>query len=153
MKSKICCLCKNEKPRTLKYFSRRLVAKDGLTARCKDCLNKSYKTQRENYKKNNPEKVAKSNRNWRFKKLYGISLKEYEELNFLQKDLCGICKLPETRVMRGKLTGLVVDHCHITGRIRGLICDSCNVGLGRFKDSSELVEKALVYLKRFEETL
>ena len=41
---------------------------------------------------------------------------------------------------------LSVDHNHITGKIRGLLCSSCNVGLGVFKDSPDLLRKAIKYL-------
>ncbi len=39
-----------------------------------------------------------------------------------------------------------VDHCHVTGKIRGILCYSCNVGLGCFKDSDELLRSALRYI-------
>ena len=37
---------------------------------------------------------------------------------------------------------LCTDHNHKTGFIRGRLCNSCNVGIGCFKDSSELLLKA-----------
>jgi hypothetical protein len=43
---------------------------------------------------------------------------------------------------------LAMDHDHRTGAIRGLLCNNCNRGLGRFKDSPDLLESALRYLKR-----
>lgn len=43
---------------------------------------------------------------------------------------------------------LVVDHCHTSGKVRGLLCDHCNTGLGRFKDSPELLMAAIRYLKK-----
>jgi len=41
------------------------------------------------------------------------------------------------------------DHNHLTGRWRGVLCTSCNRGLGFFKDSIELFEAALAYLKKW----
>ena len=41
-----------------------------------------------------------------------------------------------------------IDHCHKTGKVRGILCSECNTGLGKFKDSIELLQKAIEYLKR-----
>ena len=42
------------------------------------------------------------------------------------------------------------DHNHATGKFREWICDSCNTGLGRFKDSSEVLKKAIEYLEKHD---
>ena len=80
-------------------------------------------------------------RNYHYVKKYGITLKEYNALYSAQNGLCAICKT--------KYEKLLIDHCHITGKIRGLLCDSCNVGLGRFNDNVNLVEAAFLYLKEY----
>ena len=36
---------------------------------------------------------------------------------------------------------------HETDRIRGILCFKCNVGLGHFNDSEELLQRAVVYLQ------
>lgn len=41
------------------------------------------------------------------------------------------------------------DHDHNTGKGREWICDSCNTGLGRFKDSIELLQRAIDYLLKY----
>lgn len=46
---------------------------------------------------------------------------------------------------------LVTDHDHISGRYRGIICHSCNIGLGHFKDNINVIEKAIHYLKDFND--
>lgn len=42
---------------------------------------------------------------------------------------------------------LVVDHCHVTGKVRGLLCHNCNRALGLLKDSVDNLSKAIDYLK------
>jgi len=49
----------------------------------------------------------------------------------------------------GVTANLVKDHDHTTGMAREWICDSCNTGLGRFKDNLKLLEKVIVYLKKY----
>ena len=39
-----------------------------------------------------------------------------------------------------------VDHNHITREVRGVLCMQCNTGLGLFKDSPKLLDKAKRYL-------
>lgn len=76
---------------------------------------------------------------------YGIDIADYEHHLELQCGVCKICKeLPPTgsRVKR-----LSVDHCHSTGHIRGLLCSKCNAGLGQFCDNTELLAKAIEYLR------
>jgi hypothetical protein len=54
---------------------------------------------------------------------------------------CSIC-------LRSDVRRLVLDHCHATGRQREFICDDCNVLLGRANDDTEILERAIAYLKR-----
>lgn len=41
---------------------------------------------------------------------------------------------------------LTVDHDHETGKIRGVLCNTCNRALGMFRDSPELLVRAILYL-------
>ncbi|HHU47088.1 MAG TPA: Hpy99I family type II restriction endonuclease [Bacteroidales bacterium] len=58
---------------------------------------------------------------------------------------CPICKKSSIPFITANL---VIDHDHDTGNAREWICDSCNTGLGRFKDSVELMQEAINYLKK-----
>lgn len=91
------------------------------------------------WRQQNPEKHAAYIR----KVHYGITDPEYQALLIKQNELCAICGGPPIRAGHS----LSVDHCHTTGKIRGLLCSNCNTGLGLFKDSPELLEKALLYLR------
>lgn len=56
----------------------------------------------------------------------------------------GKCAICDTTEPGGK--GWHKDHDHVTGIVRGALCHHCNLGLGNFKDSPELLAKASRYL-------
>ena len=66
-----------------------------------------------------------------------------------QKGTCSICDMPISLFEKGFTAS--VDHDHETGVIRNLLCKLCNAGLGHFKDSTKLLEKAVQYLKCHKE--
>jgi len=102
--------------------------------------------------RNKAERLSRKNNRKRFKsyelkKSFGITLEDYENLLKNQNGVCAICGNPETATTNGgELRKLSVDHDHETGEVRGLLCTNCNNGLGRFKDSPDLFQKALNYL-------
>ena len=55
-----------------------------------------------------------------------------------QQGRCGIC---------GTDADLVVDHDHVTSRVRGILCRRCNRTLGQFEDDRELLRRALDWLE------
>lgn len=57
---------------------------------------------------------------------------------------CPICL---KRTIAGVTSKVVMDHNHKTGEIRGWICDSCNTGIGRFQDDTEILKRAIKFLK------
>lgn len=58
-----------------------------------------------------------------------------------QGKVCAICKESLT------LDDSKLDHDHFTDLVRGLLCDGCNLGLGSFRDSIDVLERAIEYLK------
>lgn len=56
----------------------------------------------------------------------------------LQEGRCAICE---------DTAPLALDHSHDTGRIRGMICRNCNLGVGFFKDTPDLLRTAANYLE------
>jgi hypothetical protein len=74
---------------------------------------------------------------------HGLGPGEMKTFHSNNGNKCAIC---------GSTHRLCVDHNHKAARRRGSLCFNCNVGLGAFKDSLELLEKATMYLKKYETT-
>lgn len=71
----------------------------------------------------------------------GLTRARYYAVLEAQSWSCAICgKVPSKK--------LDVDHCHKTGKFRGMLCKGCNTALGKFKDSPDLLNRAIDYLKR-----
>jgi len=67
----------------------------------------------------------------------------YEQTLAMQGGVCAICR--EEPAVDGR--AFHYDHDHITGEFRGLLCHNCNLGLGSFRDSKQLLDLAAVYLE------
>jgi len=156
---KHCNKCKTTKPIT--EFGKDRHGKNGFCWHCKECRNKYLRDYghrkpeiRKKINAKNSERRKKeyySNKR-KFKDLhlqkhYNISIDDYDELFKNQNGVCAICSQSEQSI-RNK--SLCVDHCHITQKIRGLLCTNCNRSLGLLKDNCEILEKAKLYLKRYE---
>lgn len=79
-------------------------------------------------------------RNYRLKKLYGISAEDYDRLLVEQGDRCALCA-----ASTDEADALVVDHEHASGRVRGLLCQPCNVAVGFFEVRID-IERMQAYL-------
>lgn len=81
----------------------------------------------------------------------GITIEQYYALVSTYENKCAICKKEETRKARNdNVARLCIDHCHKTNIVRGLLCHDCNTGIGKFKDSKELLSNAIKYLEKFK---
>ena len=141
---KICCSCKELKDIT--EFSKNRCQKDGFCHQCKSCVKKSYSPEKERLKYlKNKEKSIKRSTNWRMKHKFGITSDDKKNMFLCQNKLCKICST-EMTLVGGSDNSAQIDHCHKTGKIRGIICRKCNLGIGHFNDSPELLEKAIKYL-------
>lgn len=132
---KVCKKC--NVPKSLDMFSVQRGMTDGLRAYCKTCNSLLYKE----YCLANPLKVKDAY----YRKMYGITLEQYDAMFTLQNGACAICLQPETA--KGKC--LAVDHSAITKQVRGLLCHKCNSGLGQFNHEPELLMAGAKYLERF----
>lgn len=84
-----------------------------------------------------------------FKRKYGITTEEYNALSVKQNHKCFICEEAETAVAgnSGIKRKLAVDHDHDTKKVRSLLCWRCNGTIGKVKESIELLQKMIDYLK------
>ena len=108
---------------------------------CKACV----RTYVCNWKTNNRDHA----RNTYLKRIFGISLDDYNFLFKKQKKRCAICKINQNKLHRRdkRNNSLYVDHDHRTGKVRGLLCVDCNRGLGSFRDCIENLKNAIKYLR------
>lgn len=81
-------------------------------------------------------------RKWEVKKKYGLEWDEYLALLDAFDHACALC---------GERDDICVDHCHKTGKVRGILCRKHNAALGILGDNVDGVQRALEYLRSFEE--
>jgi len=104
---------------------------------CKPCNTK----KRQNYVEARRAYIYDYNRKRSLWDKFKITLEDYQYMYDEQGGVCAICGTNEDKRM------LAVDHCHETGKVRGLLCTCCNTGLGKFRDSPDLLIKAVEYLE------
>lgn len=92
---------------------------------------------------NTKEHYSKRKKRSDLKKMFGINADQYDAMLIEQDHACAICG--EKDICN---RGLAVDHCHTTKRVRGLLCTNCNMALGKFKDNTNFLKKAIEYLER-----
>jgi hypothetical protein len=124
---KRCYKCKELKHES--KFNKSTKDKTGLQGYCKPCQNQKSKE----WFKINPSKNLLQR--------YGITNEEKAKMILTQGSNCAICKTPFTNEIFA-----CVDHCHESTSIRGMLCRHCNLGLGHFKDSPKLLQRAIHYV-------
>lgn len=77
-----------------------------------------------------------------YQRRYNLTPDEADELR------AGGCQICGSEGGEGRWGNLHIDHDHATGKVRGVLCTNCNTGIGKFKDSPELLRKAIEYLMR-----
>jgi len=81
------------------------------------------------------------------RRLYGLSLQDYDDLLARQDGGCGICRRKPRKKKGKRQRRLCVDHDHRTRKIRGLLCINCNTGLGCYGDDPKFLRMAADYLE------
>jgi len=149
---KRCIRCKLEKEYLA--FPKSRSRKDGHYPYCRKCNSEryaiasaanpgKYAAQSKQYRKEHPEAMLKAD----LKRHFGITVEEYKQMIVKQNGLCAICNQPEKNGNR-----ISLDHDHKTGKNRELLCNNCNMGIGRLKESEEILLSAISYLKKHGET-
>lgn len=111
------------------------------------------------WRESNQEHIQEYNSRWKtdnpdyfvdkhLKYKYDISIIEYTKMLEKQQFRCAICNVHESEAIKNKL---YVDHQHSTGNIRKLLCHNCNTLLGHSKEDTEILQKAISYLKEHNE--
>ena len=73
---------------------------------------------------------------------YALTPQQLVAMRAAREGACAICgQTPDDA------KGLHTDHDHDTGFVRGLLCKHCNLGIGWFRDSPELLRKTANYLE------
>ena len=104
----------------------------GYQAWCKECHNEYQRLTRK--RRETPQVKAAQNYKYR----YGLTVEEVKEMVNSQNGKCALCDK--------NLIKYVVDHCHITNKVRGILCPRCNVIIGGLDDASFRL-KAIKYLE------
>lgn len=95
--------------------------------------------------KENKAHVIAYAKEYSLRKLYGLSLEQFNDMKQQQNNRCGICNCEfNTKNFP------YVDHSHETGNVRGLLCSLCNLALGQFKDDEIYLSSAITYLRRYK---
>lgn len=155
---KVCSLCLAPKP--LDAFYGMKVTKDGLSRRCKPCVRaqakryrdanpeaqkekkrlewarhgKRYAAQRREEYRRNPQKWILHEK----KRRYGLTPERYLGMLASQAGACACCGRTDRK--------LVVDHDHVTKRVRSLLCSNCNSALGLCSESPNILERLIAYI-------
>ena len=81
-----------------------------------------------------------------YKRNYGLTVEDIEKMFVRQDGKCPICEAEFSNRRQ-----MHVDHSHETGKIRQLLCGKCNVGIAMFRETPELLFKAVTYLERWSQ--
>ena len=83
------------------------------------------------------------------KRLEGVSVSVAEKKKWLKsKPINEPFEYPlcSKRTIAGITSKVVLEHDHRSGKVRGWVCDSCNTGIGRFKDDTEILKRAIGFI-------
>lgn len=135
---KACSKCKLKKSRDHYHVDRSMST--GYSSVCAECRREKRKLVSNDAKR----------RDYNLQYKYGVTKEWFDEMLVYQDFGCAVCDKKFTGEEYGH-KAMVVDHSHDTGAPRGLLCRVCNLGLGKFRDSEELLQNAIKYLQSHKE--
>jgi len=150
---KICRKCLERKPISeFNIHHGKTQTKDKLRNECRDCQKAHSKAH---YLTLDKEKERAKRKKWynnnrgkahggHLKRKFNLSYEDYQKMFEAQDGKCAICG---TGNPGGRYDHFSVDHDHKTGKVRKLLCTACNHGIGNFKDSPDLLRRAIEYLE------
>lgn len=107
--------------------------------------NPGNKQRKKNYYLNNKPRKKELD----IKKLYGLTIQEYNDLLTKQNNKCEIC---HKEFDPTQPRSICIDHNHTTNKVRGLLCLHCNFTIGLAKENKRILQNAIEYLKAGEES-
>lgn len=142
--SKYCPLCKNSPKNKTCTECLNLFVSATRSSKCKPC---SASIRLKAYHQNGEKQKRRDS-------TYSLTPGKFNEMLTSQDNRCAICL---TEFGDGRMLGARVDHDHSCcpgskscGKcVRALLCASCNSGIGMFKDSPAMLERAIEYLHKF----
>lgn len=144
---KKCLSCSKEK--AFSEFHKSRIQKDGFSVYCKSCK----KIDGEIYRKKNNDVIKKRrrekkeknpniDRDWWYRKTYGIDIDTYNRMFIEQGGLCKCCGRHQSEFKKS----LCVDHHHSTGIVRGLLCIQCNSAIGYVREDASVLRRMIDYI-------
>ena len=111
--------------------------------RCRECARISCMTAR--FK--NPERARWNKNNNQCIHLYGLTIRQRDELLLSQGEACKLCGRTNCKWGKGFQNVWHIDHIHGTKVVRGILCAACNMLVGQIEKNPILSQKIMCYLK------
>jgi len=119
-------------------FAKNKATYDGFSSYCKLCSS----LKRREWREANKEYAKVYAKNNSLKRLYNITIEDYNLMFEKQKGCCKICNIHQSKTLKN----LFVDHNHETGEVRALLCHNCNTAIGLIKEDTNVLASAIKYL-------
>ncbi len=136
---KVCTHCNQEKDET--NFNKHKLGKYGLNPVCRSCRTDKQRKHREQNGYSSTLKMK-----------YGITYSDFQSMLQTQDYKCKICNC-ELDLQTLGAKAACVDHNHVTGKVRSILCRNCNTAIGHAKESVEILENMINYIKEYNATV